>query len=138
MDAVAAILSLHGRYCWLVDHRDWDHWQLCFAADGAFVARGERHQGRAAIVEYVKAELERFKVIRHLAHVPYVQIESETSATARSYFELRAGTVRGADTMALGTYVDRLTREAGEWQFAERVAEFDYWVRTGEPWFGAG
>lgn len=135
MDAISEIQSLHGRYCWLVDHRDWDHWQLCFAQDGAFVARGQRHEGRAAIVEYVQGELERFSVIRHLAHVPNVELQSEDSATAQSYFELRAGTVRGADTVALGSYVDRLTRRDGAWQFAERVAEFDYWVRRGEPWF---
>jgi hypothetical protein len=135
MDPVSAIMSLHGRYCWLVDHRDWDRWQLCFAEDGAFVARGQRHEGRAAIVEYVKAELERFGVIRHLAHVPYVEVQSASSATARSYFELRAGTMRGADTLALGTYVDQLVCSEGEWRFAERVAEFDYWVRRGDPWF---
>ncbi len=137
MDAVAAIISLHGRYCWLVDHRDWDQWQLCFTENGAFVARGERHAGRAAIVEFVKAELDRFKIIRHLSHVPYVELQSEDTATARCYFELKAGTTRGADTLSLGTYVDRLERHEGQWLFAERVAEFDYWVKRGEPWFAA-
>jgi hypothetical protein len=135
MDPVTEIICLHGRYCWLVDHGDWDGWAKCFADDGAFVARGQRHEGREAIVKYVQGELERFSVIRHLAHVPWIEVESEISARARSYFELRAGTVRGADTHGLGSYEDRLVCRDGQWMFAERVAEFDYWVKRGEPWF---
>lgn len=134
-DAYAEIVSLLSRYCWLVDRRRWDEWALCFAEDGAFVARGHRWEGRAAIVEYVQAEVARFTVIRHLSHIPEIVLESEISARCRSYFELRAATLRGADTHGLGSYEDVVTRAGGCWAFAERRADFDYWVRRGEPWF---
>jgi SnoaL-like domain len=134
--AHAEIQSLLGRYCALVDRREWDQWKLCFAEDGAFVTRGRRLVGREAIVDYVQEELSRFQMIRHLPHVPSIELASDArSATCDSYFELRAVTVRGNETIALGSYRDRLALGEGGWQFAERQAEFDYWVRRGDPWY---
>jgi hypothetical protein len=134
--AHAEIQSLLGRYCTLVDRREWDQWKLCFAKDGAFVTRGRRLVGREAILEYVQEELSRFQMIRHLSHVPTIELASDArSATCHSYFELRAVTVRGNETIALGSYSDRLALGEGGWQFAERQAEFDYWVRRGDPWY---
>jgi SnoaL-like domain len=134
--AHAEIQSLLGRYCALVDRREWDQWKLCFAEDGAFVTRGRRLVGREAIVDYVQEELSRFQMIRHLPHVPSIELASDArSATCDSYFELRAVTVRGNETIALGSYRDRVALGEGGWQFAERQAEFDYWVRRGDPWY---
>jgi SnoaL-like domain len=135
----AEIQSLLGRYCWLVDRHEWDEWKLCFAEDGAFVTRGRRLEGRDAILEYVQEELSRFRLIRHLPHVPSIALEADgRPAGCDSYFELRAVTVRGNDTVALGSYSDRLALGSDGWQFAERRAEFDYWVRRGDPWFPEG
>jgi hypothetical protein len=135
----AEISSLLGRYCWLVDHGEWERWSRCFAADGAFVTRGRRLEGREEIVAYVKEELAAFEMIRHLTHTPSLELDSgERSARCRSYFELRAVTVRGADTVALGSYSDRVTLGDEGWQFAEREADFDYWVKRGEPWYPEG
>jgi hypothetical protein len=130
------IQSLLGRYCWLVDHGEWDQWKLCFAEDGAFVTRGRRLVGREEIVAYVQEELGRFRLIRHLSHVPSIELgPDERSASCHSYFELRAVTVRGSETVALGSYSDQLALGDGGWQFAERQAEFDYWVRRSDPWY---
>lgn len=136
-EAHAEIQSLLGRYCWLVDRHQWDEWKLCFAEDGVFVTRGRRLVGRDAIVDYVQEELSRFRMIRHLPHVPSIELASdERSASCHSYFELRAVTVRGNETVALGSYSDRLALGEGGWQFVERQADFDYWVRRGDPWYG--
>jgi hypothetical protein len=133
--AEAEIQSLLSRYCWLVDRGDWDAWQLCFAEDAAFETRGRRIEGRAEIVAYVQDELGRFSLIRHLPHPPSIELdEGGRSATCRSYFELRAVTVRGNETVALGSYSDRVALGNDGWQLAERRADFDYWVRRGEPW----
>jgi hypothetical protein len=132
----AEIQSLLGRYCWLVDHRRWDQWKLCFADDGAFVTRGRRLVGRQEIVAYVQDELSRFRMIRHLSHLPSIELGAdEQSAECHSYFELRAVTVRGNETVALGSYSDRLALGDAGWQFAERQAEFDYWVRRSDRWY---
>jgi len=134
-EPLAEIQSLLGRYCWLVDHGEWEAWSKCFTPGGAFVTRGNRLEGRDEIVAYVKDELAAFSMIRHLSQVPDVELdEGGGSGRARSYFELRAVTRRGADTVALGSYVDTLELGEEGWQFAERVAEFEYWVKTGEPW----
>jgi hypothetical protein len=134
-DHVQDIQALLGRYAWLVDHGEWDAWALCFTPDGSFVVRGEPIIGRAAIVAYVKDELARFRLIRHLGHAPEIVLAPDAaSATCRSYFELRAITQGGRDTEALGSYVDRIVLTDQGWQFAERRAEFDYWTRRGEPW----
>jgi hypothetical protein len=137
-EEVVGIQALLGRYCWLVDRREWDQWQLCFAPDGVFDVRGQRHEGRAQIVDYVRDALAEFKLIRHLCHAPEIHVDSDASASCRSYFELRATTLRGTDTVALGSYLDRLAKHDGGWVFAERRADFDYWVRVGEPWLGSG
>lgn len=137
MDPAASVASLLGRYCWLVDHRQWDEWGLCFREDGVFAVRGKRLVGRAAIVQYVRDELDRFRVIRHLAHLPGITLEGE-EATCRSYFELRAVTAAGAETVALGSYIDRVVDGPDGWQFAERRAEFEYWVRRDDPWYRDG
>jgi hypothetical protein len=135
--AHAEIQSLLGRYCWLVDHGEWEAWALCFAEDAAFVTRGERIVGREAIVEYVQEELSRFKMIRHLSHVPSIELGTDgRSAECNSYFELRAVTTRGNETVGLGAYSDRLTLGDAGWQFAERQADFDYWVRRSDRWYG--
>jgi ketosteroid isomerase-like protein len=135
---ILAIQALLGRYAWLVDRGEWDQWAHCFTPDGSFVVRGEPIVGRDAIVEYVKNELGRFRLIRHLGHAPEIALgEDGTTAHCRSYFELRAITQRGTDTEALGSYVDSLQQTDEGWQFAERRAEFDYWTRRGEPWSGS-
>jgi hypothetical protein len=132
----AEIQSLLGRYCWLVDRHRWEEWKLCFAEDGAFVTRGRRLVGREEILEYVKGELSRFRMIRHLPHVPSIELGGDgRSAECQSYFELRAVTVRGNETVALGSYSDRLVLGEEGWQFAERKADFDYWVRRSDPWY---
>lgn len=139
-DPQAEISSLLGRYCWLVDHGEWDDWSRCFAPDAAFVTRGRRHEGRDPIVAFVKEELAAFEMIRHLTHTASIELASdERSARCHSYFELRAVTVRGADTVGLGAYIDRVALSDDEgWQFAEREADFDYWVKRGEPWYPEG
>jgi hypothetical protein len=135
---ILAIQALLGRYAWLVDRGKWDEWARCFTPDGAFVVRGRPIAGRDAIIAYVKDELARFRLIRHLCHAPEITLgEGAISARCRSYFELRAITHRGTDTEALGSYEDLLQLTDEGWQFAERRAEFDYWTRRGEPWSGA-
>jgi hypothetical protein len=132
---VQEIQALLGRYAWLVDRGDWEEWGRCFTADGAFVVRGEPIRGRAAIIDYVKDELGRFRLIRHLGHAPEIAVDAGgTTARCRSYFELRAITHRGGESEALGSYEDRLELGEDGWQFAERWAEFDYWTRRGERW----
>jgi 3-phenylpropionate/cinnamic acid dioxygenase small subunit len=136
VDPSADINALLARYCWLVDHGEWEEWERCFAEDGAFVVRGEPYVGRKAISDYVKDELSRFRMIRHLSHLPWVELDDdERSAACRSYFELRAVTHRGRETVALGSYVDRVTLGPEGWQFAERRAEFDYWVPRQDRWY---
>lgn len=133
------IQSLMGRYCRLVDQREWDAWSLCFTAEGAFSAGDTRAVGRRAIVEFVEGQLANLDTIRHLNHPASIELgEDGESAKAHSYFELKASTLRGRETEALGAYTDSLILSGEGWQFAERLAAFDFWVGRDEPWFGDG
>lgn len=134
----AEILNLLERYCWTVDHRQWDDWLACFTEDGVFAVRGQNLVGRAAIRAYVEGSVGRYRLLRHLTHQPSVTITGPGEATARCYFELRGITERGQDVEALGSYEDALVKTDGGWRFKRRTARFDYFVRRGQPWTGGG
>ena len=136
--APVQILSLMQRYCWAVDHRLWEEWVQCWVENGAFEVRGKRLVGIASIRDFVEGEIGAYQMLRHLQHAPEIQIQDATTATVRSYFELKGRTPRGTDVEALGSYEDICTYNHGRWQLQRRRATFDYFVRRGEAWTSGG
>jgi len=126
------VLNLMERYCWTVDHGDYDAWLECFTEDGTFVVRGERPSGKTVLRAFIQKEVgDAFSYVRHLIHNPMVEVVSTTEARGRSYFELRGTTVKGSDFEALGSYEDQIVKTGEGWRFKERKARFDYFVPRG-------
>lgn len=128
------ILNLMERYCWTVDHGDFDGWLECFTPDGAFDVRGQRLIGKDRLRTFIQKEVgDAFHYVRHLIHNPSVELKSASQATARSYFELRGTTNRGRDFEALGSYEDEIVKTSAGWRFKERKARFDYFTPKDGP-----
>ena len=126
------IVNLMERYCWTVDHGDYDAWLDCFTEDGTFDVRGQRPSGRAVLRAFIQKEVgDAFSYIRHMVHNASVELVSETEATGRSYFELRGTTVKGGDFEALGSYEDQIVKTKAGWRLKERKARFDYFIPRG-------
>lgn len=134
----AEIENLLERYCWALDHQQWDEWLRCFTEDGVFDVRGQQLAGRDAIRSYVEGSIGDYRLLRHLLHHPSVQILGPSEATARCYFELRGTTARGHNVEALGSYEDALVKTNDGWKFKLRKVRFDYFVRRGQPWESGG
>lgn len=132
------IENLLEKYCWTVDSKRWGEWIECFASDGVFEVRGRELLGHEAILDYVRANVGEYQLIRHLVHQAAVHVLGPVEATARSYFELRGRTAQGTDVEALGSYEDQLVRTDQGWKFKRRTARFDYYVRKGESWENGG
>ena len=126
------ILNLIERYCWAADHQQWDEWLDCFAEDGAFDVRGRRVSGREALRAFILEEVgESFTYVRHLVFNPSIELEGDSRARGRCYFEVRGTNIRGTDFEALGSYEDEMVKTTGGWKFRLRRARFDYFVRRG-------
>lgn len=134
----AEIENLLERYCWTVDHQQWDEWASLFAEDGVFDVRGQQLKGRDAILTFVQNDIGDWQLVRHLAHQAGIEILGPNKAKVRCYFELRGKTARGNGVEALGAYEDDLVKSDDGWKFQVRKARFDYFVRKGEPWDSGG
>lgn len=127
-------MNLLARYCWYVDHKLWDQWGECFTADGVFDVGGNRVVGRADIVSFVIGSMGKYRLLRHLAHLPFIEFEAAGAATSRSYFEFKALSASGKELVALGAYTDQLVMDGDEWRIRERRVDFDFYTRHGDPW----
>lgn len=70
----AEIESLLERYCWTVNHRQYEEWRRCFTQDGVFDVRGQQLLGRQAIRSYVEGSVGDYRLLRHLLYHPSVEI----------------------------------------------------------------
>jgi len=121
-----AIRELLAHYCFHFDNGEFDQWLNLFTDDGAFDlgARG-RFQGRDALRNFLKVVplTKGVPMIKHCVMNSIVSVDGD-HATARSYVVV----LRGGEALALsvaGRYEDQLTKQAGEWRFAERKAYLD-------------
>jgi uncharacterized protein (TIGR02246 family) len=84
MDAERAeIENLLERYCWTVDHQQWEEWVRCFTEDAVFIVRGEQFIGREAIRSYVESNVGDYRLLRHLLHHPSIEILGPSEAVTR-------------------------------------------------------
>jgi len=132
------IENLLERYCWTVDHRQWEEWARCFTENAVFSIDEEELMGREAIRSYVEKNLSGYRLMRHLLHHPSIEMLGPSQAVVRAYFELRGITGRGREVEALGAYEDEVVKTEEGWQFKLRRVRFDYFVRRGEPWQRGG
>jgi len=88
MCAHCEIRAVMGRYCWHVDHDEWDEWLALFADDVSWGARGARpFEGRTSM-EKVARGLAKRRVgaapTRHVLTVAIIEVDGD-QATASGY-----------------------------------------------------
>jgi ketosteroid isomerase-like protein len=130
IEARSEICDLHQRYARAIDERDLDLLIDQFTEDGAFrhYDGSENAEGREGLRAFYD---KRFRVLGPSYHYPHGQVvelaEDLESATgvvpAHSEFEIDGGCV-----LAGMRYLDNYRIEDGRWRFAERVAQFWYYM----------
>ena len=70
--------------------------------------------------------------VRHVCDLGVSEFVDESNATRRSHVLLHIG--RQFNVVAAGTYHDRYVRVGGEWKFASRRVQFEYFGDDGIPW----
>jgi hypothetical protein len=140
--AIEAIRQLKARYLRAMDTSDWDLLESVFALDARLDVRGgvsdmdaglagsaietsEVVSGRAAIVAFMRGNLERMRCA-HYALLPEITLLSPDTASAiwAQHDELHFPHANGeASLQGYGYYHDRYVRIAGEWRIAQTRLE---------------
>lgn len=116
------ICELMSRYCWHVDHMEWDQWLDLFTRDASWAA-GDfgPFVGREAMVKLTRSldKLTRRELKRHYAANEVIEVTGDTGRM-RAYIM-----VVGAETQLVGTVGDyqiTLAKVDGRWRI--RTLEF--------------
>jgi hypothetical protein len=116
------ICEVMSRYCWHVDHLEWDAWLDLFTADASWRA-GEfgPFVGREAMTKLTRSleKLVRAHKARHFVACEIVDVKGE-AARLRSYILVAQAASRLVST--LGEYEIALAKDAGRWRI--RTLEF--------------
>ena len=83
---VEAIKQLKYRYLRTLDLKQWDEFAECFVAEATGDYDGLVFEDRAALVEYMRANLGEGLISMHHAHHPEISVDGE-SANGRWYLE---------------------------------------------------
>jgi hypothetical protein len=129
-ESVCNLIVTYGLYA---DSGRWGEWVELFQPDAVLTVRGVDYRGHAEIATAVE-DFYPFRMMRHLFHLPWVNVINDHEAQSRSYVELRAVTGRNNDLEAIGVYEDSIVRVGTDWRFATRNVTFDYWGRRGGRW----
>jgi hypothetical protein len=129
-----AIAELRGRYCHLLDGRDWDALADLFTEDGEF--HGLAHvTGRAAIHRFFSRTVPNLaQGFWHFCTNGTVDLDGDR---ARGRISLEYLSVKhGISHVSAGHYDDELRREGGVWRFRKRRITFYYFAPLAEGFVG--
>lgn len=118
MDDITAISQLKYRYLRALDTKQWDDFEACFAPDATGDYNGLVFDDRAALVDYMRANLGEGMLTLHQAHHPVITVEGDT-ATGSWYLQDKV-IVETFRFMLEGAafYDDRYVRTAEGWRIA--------------------
>ncbi len=136
LEEIEAIRQLKYRYLRAVDLKDWDLLTSTFTPDAVAEYDGgkQSHNGRDAIVGWLRSALDNTLVTLHQVHNPEIEILSETSARGTWYLEDRVIN-RGSDqphmpggSILTGAafYADEYQRAEDEWKISHTGYERTY------------
>jgi hypothetical protein len=138
LSAREAIRDLVARYNANGDAGRFDPMLELFASDAVLEVPDRRLEGRAAIRSFFESVArgedgrEPARLLRHFTATLQIDLESETEARGRCYYQVL--TEAGLDHW--GRYVDRYARRDGRWVFTHRKVTVDGAVAGG--WARAG
>ena len=84
MDDLEQIRQLKYRYLRTLDTKQWDDFEACFVPEATADYAGLSFEDRAALVDYMRANLPREIVTMHQVHHPEIDIDGDV-ATGRWY-----------------------------------------------------
>lgn len=118
-DDILAIQHLVARWCDAINRRDFAAAAACFATDGVWAPPGSEARGRAEIEALLEQLVGPQELLVQFAANPLIDLRGDSASARWQVLEV-GRTPDGKNLTILGTYDDRLTRTAGEWQFLER------------------
>lgn len=118
-----AIQELFARYAHAVDNLDPDAWVRCFTTDGVFQVANRAMRGEAALRGYAEVHVKEIRC-RHLMSNFLYEVQGN-EATGQCSMLATLATAGGYKIFAQGRYVDRLTKQNGQWKIAHRRVETD-------------
>ncbi len=124
------IQNLYSYYNLCSDAGDAEGYASCFTADGLLRIDGAnmRIRGRADLLAFKRADAGRRggRYRRHWNGSLHLQKQLDGSVCGRCYLHGYNGEPgKLPELVDVGSYVDRIVREAGEWRFAERQITMD-------------
>jgi hypothetical protein len=124
------ILNLYAYYNLCSDAGDADGYASCFAENGALRIDGIglRIDGRANLHAFKVSDASRRggRLRRHWNSGIHLQKQADGSVRGRCYLHGYNGAPGKIPEIAdVGSYVDRIVKEGGEWKFAERAITMD-------------
>jgi len=118
-EGYAEIRALVERYADAVNRRDAEAYAATWAPDGVWEIRGNRYEGREAILAYWKPLMAGIPWVVQTITNGTVDLDGET-ARGRWFHTDFAALPDGTKRMALGLYHDSCVRVDGRWLFALR------------------
>lgn len=109
------ICNLKYRYLRTLDTKQWDEFEACFLPEATGDYNGLVFEDRAALVDYMRANLGESLVTLHQAHHPEIAVDGDT-ATGRWYLQ------------------DRVIAEAFKFVLEGAAIYSDRYARTPEGW----
>ncbi len=126
-----AIQEALARYARGIDRRDWPTLRSAYHPD-AFIDQADYKGGLDGLIAFIEPRHLLVEQSMHLLTNCLVEFDSDDGALVETYYlaYLRgagpdlgeAGTIA---TRALGRYIDRFERRAGDWRIARRVVVFE-------------
>lgn len=130
MDDITAIAQLKYRYLRALDTKQWDDFEACFLPEATGDYNGLVFDDRAALVDYMRANLGEGMLTLHQAHHPVITVDGD-AATGSWYLQDKV-IVEAFKFMLEGAafYDDRYERTADGWRIAHtgyrRTFEMSY------------
>lgn len=134
LEHLAEIANLRGRYCHVLDDRDWPALADLFTKDGEF--HGLAHvQGRDAILGFFRDTVSSIaEAFWHFCTNPTLDLDGDQ---ARGRISMQYLSVKGGVSYhSAGHYDDVFRREDGVWKFANRRITFYYFALVAEGFTG--
>ena len=116
MSEYESIRRLLAEYCQRCDDERFEEWAKLFIEDGAFMAFGQTHRGRAALEKFIASA----PVGKHLCFNSIIDITGSSASCASDFVFIK----RDRSLSSIGRYNDLLVKEGERWLFAERAVDF--------------
>jgi uncharacterized protein (TIGR02246 family) len=127
--AEAEIRQLYARYADAVWRKDFDAVAHCYTEDAEWRIGGAVVSGRAGIVGHLKMVLAKFERVLVTLRTPVVAVAvavAGATATSRAYLTEQGAFTDGHAITPVGTYFDRMVRQADRWRFTWRLFQTCY------------